>query len=261
MKLSIVTVNFNDVVGLKRTCQSVKSNVLSLSESQCKDFEWIIIDGGSTDGSANVISDYESLLKFSCSESDNGIYDAMNKGIDFSDGDFVLFLNSGDEFYSKNSLSEVLRLCEVEGKVVFWKANIVNEGDTISRRFPSDGVNNDNVLTWLNKNKPHHQAMLFPKIFYKKNYYDSNIRISSDADYKIRAMNYCGTSFYNLILTTFYLGGVSSGKLNWRTYKVRMTDSYLIASKNYAGIKGVIFLMKRSLVHTLKYIRSLVSLR
>lgn len=100
MKLSIVTINFNNVSGLKRTIASVTAQTWH-------EYEWIIIDGGSTDGSRELIESHKDLFAYWCSEPDNGIYNAMNKGVMHSYGQYVCCMNSGDEFYDENTLRDV----------------------------------------------------------------------------------------------------------------------------------------------------------
>ena len=89
IKISIITINYNDKIGLTKTLNSV------ISQSW-QDFEFIVIDGGSTDGGREVIEQYKDKIDYWVSEPDNGIYDAMNKGVLNSSSDFVLFINSGD---------------------------------------------------------------------------------------------------------------------------------------------------------------------
>lgn len=89
MRLSIITVNLNNRDGLQKTIDSVISQTF-------KDFEWIVIDGGSTDGSKELIEQYADHFAYWVSEPDKGIYNAMNKGIKVAKGDYLQFLNSGD---------------------------------------------------------------------------------------------------------------------------------------------------------------------
>ncbi len=92
--ISIITVVFNDKNNIKKTILNVTNQIYS-------NFEYIVIDGGSTDGTAEIIKKYENKIDYWLSEKDNGIYDAMNKGIDLARGDWVNFMNSGDIFYSR----------------------------------------------------------------------------------------------------------------------------------------------------------------
>ena len=87
MKLSIITINYNNCDGLRKTIESVIAQTT-------RDFEYIVIDGGSTDGSVDVIKEYADYIDYWVSEPDKGIYNAMNKGTRAAHGDFLLFLNS-----------------------------------------------------------------------------------------------------------------------------------------------------------------------
>lgn len=105
MKLSIITINFNNKVGLQRTINSVIAQTF-------KNFEWIVIDGGSTDGSKELIEQYSNIFSLWLSEYDDGIYNAMNKGIRAATGEYLLMLNSGDYLYNKTVLHDVVPLLD-----------------------------------------------------------------------------------------------------------------------------------------------------
>ena len=100
MKFSIITVNFNNRDGLLRTIQSVIAQTF-------RDFEFIVIDGGSTDGSADLLKQYDQHITYWVSEKDSGIYNGMNKGIARAKGDYLNFMNSGDCFYDSQVLQRV----------------------------------------------------------------------------------------------------------------------------------------------------------
>lgn len=99
MKLSIITVNLNNAAGLEKTAESIVSQTFT-------DFEWIVIDGGSTDGSVDVIRKYEDRITYWVSEKDSGIYNAMNKGVKVAKGEYLQFLNSGDCLADKNVVAD-----------------------------------------------------------------------------------------------------------------------------------------------------------
>jgi glycosyltransferase involved in cell wall biosynthesis len=100
MKYSIITVNYNNKDGLKKTIESV-------IHQSYRDFEYIIIDGGSTDGSAELLKEYSDKITYWVSEPDKGIYNGMNKGIVKATGDYLNFMNSGDCFYADDVLQHV----------------------------------------------------------------------------------------------------------------------------------------------------------
>ena len=97
MKYSIITVNFNNKEGLRKTIESVIHQTFH-------DFEFIVIDGGSTDGSADVLKEYHTQIDYWVSEPDGGIYQGMNKGIKKATGDYLNFMNSGDCFFAVDVL-------------------------------------------------------------------------------------------------------------------------------------------------------------
>ena len=100
MKLSIVTISYNNLEGLKRTAQSIHSQ-------SYKDYEWIVIDGGSTDGTKEYLTSLAKQPNYWCSEKDDGIYDAQNKGIAKAKGEYVCCMNAGDTFCNANTLKKV----------------------------------------------------------------------------------------------------------------------------------------------------------
>ncbi|WP_291275238.1 glycosyltransferase, partial [Flavobacterium sp.] len=99
--ISVITVNYNNDNGLKKTIESVINQTY-------KNFEFIIIDGGSTDQSSEIIKNYQDKINYWVSEPDKGVYSAMNKGIKVANGDFLIFMNSGDVFINENVLQNVV---------------------------------------------------------------------------------------------------------------------------------------------------------
>lgn len=100
-KISVITVVYNDVLHIRATIESFFSQTW-------KEKEYIVIDGGSTDGTVDIIKEYADQITYWCSEKDKGIYDAMNKGILYASGDWINFLNSGDVFVNNRSIQKVM---------------------------------------------------------------------------------------------------------------------------------------------------------
>lgn len=98
-KISIITINYNDKIGLSKTINSV------LNQSWQK-FEFIVIDGGSNDGGLEVIEQFKDKIDYWVSEPDKGVYNAMNKGIKVAKGEYLIFMNSGDTFYDDQVLEK-----------------------------------------------------------------------------------------------------------------------------------------------------------
>ena len=121
--ISIVTVVYNDIKNIEKT-------ILSVINQSYPYFEYIIIDGNSTDGTIDVINKYAGKLAFMISEPDNGIYDAMNKGLEKASGEWIHFLNSGDVYCNQNVLQDVFHSKNVDdgfvitGDYDYWYKNI-----------------------------------------------------------------------------------------------------------------------------------------
>ena len=112
---SVITVCYNEHKNIKRTLDSVV-------QQTCTDYELIVVDGGSTDGTTDIIRQYADHIAWWCSEPDGGTYNAMNKGVEHAKGEYVIFMNAGDWFYGKNVLETVksagLKTDVIEGYVI-----------------------------------------------------------------------------------------------------------------------------------------------
>ena len=168
-KLSIITINYNNAVGLQKTLESVNNQTFV-------DYEYIIIDGGSTDGSRELIEKQRDKLTYWVSEKDTGIYNAMNKGIKASSGDYLIFLNSGDTLYANTTLEEIFKNNLHNREIIYGSACFLkNEKQTIMQ-FP-EKLN----MSFFMRDMICHQAMLFKKnIFEKHGIYDEKYKLSSD---------------------------------------------------------------------------------
>jgi len=164
MKLSIITVNFNNRDGLQRTIDSV------VCQTWC-DFEWIIIDGGSTDGSKELIEQYQAHFAYWCSEPDKGIYNAMNKGIDKAKGEYLIFMNSGDCFYEADTLKKVAE--------VHPKADIVY-GDFTQGGKKQMPFKKDILLQLYEQTICHQATFIRHRLFEKRRYDEKELKIVSD---------------------------------------------------------------------------------
>lgn len=171
MKLSIITINYNNRDGLKKTIESVIAQTV-------KDFEWVVIDGGSTDGSKELIEEYSNHIDYYVSEPDGGIYNAMNKGIKASHGEYLQFLNSGDFFHAHNTLEIVLPLLADKDIYVGRINSVGKTNDSIEDQsdFSPEGILKKLTFTWL----PHQASFIRKKVFETYGYYREDQRIVSD---------------------------------------------------------------------------------
>lgn len=118
MKITVVTVCYNAVNDIEQTLQSV------LNQSY-PDVEYIVIDGGSTDGTRKVIEKYSSKLAYWCSEPDHGIYDAMNKGIAHATGEYINFMNAGDYFTSDSAIEQIVNALHPDDDIIYGDAIVI----------------------------------------------------------------------------------------------------------------------------------------
>ena len=196
MKLSIITVNYNDAVGLERTINSVISQTFH-------DFEFIIIDGGSTDESVNVIKQYENHIDYWVSEHDGGIYAGMNKGIRQSKGEYLNFMNGGDCFHSSKVLEQIF--------------SINTNADIITGTHAENGAENigkDGIVTMLDLYRCaiDHQASFIRREIAIKHPYDETYRIVSDWKFFIEALilDNCSFFFTDTIVVDVDMKGISN---------------------------------------------------
>ncbi|WP_052657388.1 glycosyltransferase family 2 protein [Thalassospira sp. HJ] len=129
--ISIVTVVYNDVSGLERT-------ILSVINQSSKNYEFIVVDGNSNDGTVDIIKNYAAHIDVIISEPDDGLYDAMNKGIKLSNGKWIYFLNSNDYLLKDTTLSEIENLLDDDFDVVHFNCEVTNNrGEFVHvRKFP-----------------------------------------------------------------------------------------------------------------------------
>lgn len=171
--ISVITVSYNDVSGLEKTIKSVVSQT-------CTDYEYIVIDGGSTDGSQDVIKKYSDDITYWVSEKDRGVYHAMNKGLKHANGEYCIFMNAGDTFVDNNVLSHAAPLlCDAD--LVVGKAYMTRDNEKISTVDPPQRMS---LGFWL-YHSVIHQAAFMRLENLKKRMYDENLRIVSDWKYML----------------------------------------------------------------------------
>lgn len=200
MTFSIITINLNNSVGLKKTAESIVSQ-------SCRDYEWIVIDGGSTDGSMDVINSYFNIIAYSVSEPDQGIYNAMNKGVEASNGDYLIFLNSGDCLYNKDVLADFIKL-KAKGDIVYGNTERVGrDGVHCGEEVPARHLS----LQYLLYKRLNHQSMFFSRQCFANHRYDESFRLLGDMELMIRlAMQGTKFVYWNRFIVKYDVTGVSA---------------------------------------------------
>ena len=199
MLYSIITINFNNCDGLRRTIESVVNQTNA-------DYEYIVIDGGSTDGSVDVIQKYSDRISYWVSEKDDGIYNAMNKGVWHAHGDYCLFLNSGDSFYDKHVLNENL-LSDSKCDIVVGR--LVSDSD--GRELFSPPSYDISMYYFYTSTLPHQASFIKTKLL-KQYPYDESLKIVSDWKFFVDMIiiHQCSVRFVDIKIAKFDMNGVST---------------------------------------------------
>ena len=195
-KLSIITVNLNNAKGLEKTIRSVINQTFA-------DFEYIVIDGGSTDESLEKIKTFSETLTYWVSEKDSGIYEAMNRGIIRATGEYCLFLNSGDYLFSPAILTKVFSLNLWEDII---SGAVITYSDLYPKKyFQSTITESEITLSDLFEGSLNHQATFIKRsLFDRYGLYENKYRIISDWIFTIKTIILNNVSFRYLDLAITY---------------------------------------------------------
>lgn len=206
MLLSIITINYNNCDGLYQTICSVQDQV-----SNTNNFEFIVVDGGSSDGSQNIIEKSSNIITRYVSERDNGIYNAMNKGVKMANGDYVLFLNSGDTLADNDTIDNINQLIShTFDDIIIGSVNTMKDGFFVTKRHT---VTNKITLFNLFLTGIPHQGTLTKRQLLLDNPFDETYRINSDFKFFLQTiiLQNCSVKYIpELIISNYDLGGISS---------------------------------------------------
>ena len=212
MRINIVTINLNNKSGLEKTINSV------LSQTFFDKIDYIIIDGGSTDGSKELIEQRKEKLYFWCSEQDKGIFNAMNKGIDNLNGDYVLFLNSGDFLHSNDVIEKVYG--DLDADIVY--------GDEMMFAYLNQGMVKYTSITpcnkWVSKYPDKldeqffkksalpHQSTFIKTSLHKQHKYDETCIIAGDWKFTREAILKYGATYKHIqmVISDYETTGISA---------------------------------------------------
>lgn len=212
--ITIITINYNNAVGIKKTLQSVKEQTLS-------NYEYIIIDGGSSDGSQEIIGQYSSIISHYVSEKDTGVFNAMNKGIAKAKGDYCLFLNSGDYLANKYVLEKATEyldgtdfisgntICEDnKGNQSFWGAPQILSCYVIIRYALS------------------HQSTFIRTELLKRRPYREDLKIASDWEQELYEIVFHDATYKYLPLTVSIFNDEGMSRTNTKKVKEERSKIY-----------------------------------
>ena len=257
MKLSIVTINRNNAAGLEKT-------LLSVANQTFKEFEYIVVDGASTDNSVEVVKRLESSFHHLrwVSEPDSGIYNAMNKGLRMALGDYIQILNSGDCLAADNVTERMLKALVTEREPSILYGNMVKcfpDGRRlVDKCFAGQEIT---MLGMYSGTLNHDPAYIRRDLFEKYGYYDESLKIVSDWKWYLQAIIYGGEKpkYEDMDVTLFDMTGISENGGQNRSLidqEKRSVLNQLIASpilQDYDNYASDIYLMRRIKRHRLAY--------
>ena len=200
-KVSFITVVFNNRENLEKTIAAIRNQKYTNTEI-------VIIDGGSTDGTLDVVEKSKDIIAYSISEKDNGIYDAMNKGLRAAKGDYVWFMNSGDIPYNDDTLMDVFKTVK-DGDFYYGDTDMVDEtGKSFGNRtlkVPPKALNWKKMIDGMVVS---HQSLIVKRALCDE--YDTNYRFVADIDWAIKLLKKSNKVINtNLTLSKFLIGGYS----------------------------------------------------
>lgn len=272
MKISIVTINYNNAEGLRKTLASVAAQTY-------RDIEHIVIDGGSTDGSVDIIKEYVNQCMMYdvlwVSEKDKGIYDAMNKGVKKATGDYVYILNSGDAIAAPDIVERMMNFLN-DGKINLLLGNIVRvyENKKEYAPLPVKRIKDEktrpidvSMLTFYRGTIPQDAAFVRRELFEKYGYFDDKLKICADWKLYLNmiALGDVVPMHVNIDVVLFDMTGISNANNECRLAERRAYleqvlpasvlkdyDAYHFTIEEYNRLKkyhlwGLVFFMERVL--------------
>jgi glycosyltransferase involved in cell wall biosynthesis len=224
--LSVITIVYNNERDIERTMLSVLSQTY-------QQIEYVVIDGASTDSTLDIIKRYENRIARLISEEDNGIYDAMNKGLKLATGDYVIFMNSGDEFYANNTVEKVFASAD-DADIYYGETEMINDQlQSLGQRRHKAPEN----FTWRSFNygmSVSHQAIYVKMSLIEP--YDPKYKLSADIDWIIRAAKKAKKIVkVDGYVAKYLVGGMSKSK-----HRQSLAERFDIMKRHYGLVPTVL---------------------
>ncbi|MGB1217312.1 MAG: glycosyltransferase [Saprospiraceae bacterium] len=246
--ISIITVVYNDLQGIKRTYES-------LLEYNGLKFEWVVVDGNSNDGTKEFLAETKPPFEYKyISEPDKGLYDAMNKGIALGEEEYLLFLNAGDMISKKNIIKDL----PGHGEIIVFNIETVNHNLEPS---PQRGFKTSTEYLKMYPSVPHQSTLIKRAVFDRIGDYSLDIRYLADYDFFCRAY-VAGVDFYFVPEETFSIfvqDGISS---NLKSASILKNESKRIQKKYFGKInRSWIFeLTLKSFISSIPYSSKIIAI-
>jgi len=225
-KISVITIVFNNAADIERT-------MLSVLEQTYVNIEYIIVDGLSTDGTIDIIKKYEGNLAKLISEKDEGIYDAMNKGLSAATGDYVLFMNSGDEIYAKDTVANVFANAE-DADIYYGETEMIDAlGKSLGQRRHKVPA----YFTWRSFKygmSVSHQAIYVKRTIAEP--FDRRYHLSADTDWILKAAKKAG----KIVNVHQYVAKYLVGGMSKKRHRQSLQERFDIMKRHY-GLVPTLF--------------------
>lgn len=197
-KITVITINYNNLQRLRRTIPSVLSQTFT-------DYEYVVVDGGSTDGSKEYIESQKGIDQW-VSEKDGGIYNAMNKAVGMASGEYCIFMNSGDHFFSSRSLEDAA--AELDGTDYCTGQTVVVDDDYVSLCLPPQQMSS----YFIKGTSLQHQSSFIKTSLLREHPYDETLKIVADWAHFLEwwTKGECSYKALTTIVATYYLDGYSA---------------------------------------------------
>jgi glycosyltransferase involved in cell wall biosynthesis len=232
--ITIITVVFNGQ-------QFIEETILSVKNQKYSNIEYILIDGGSTDGTLDIIRRYESAIKHWVSEEDQGIYDAMNKGIALASGQWINFMNCGDQFATNNVVSDLVKECALDADFLMGDVFIQNGKDS---KIVKVHAHAKYAMPTC------HQAIFYRAKIIKDFLFDTKFKVGGDFNQYVRI-----TSAYSEIRISFFHGiiaNITAGGFSAQNESILQMD-YFNTIRIYNGIfSAYIFILDRRMKYWIR---------
>ena len=210
--VTIITVVFNDKENLEKT-------IFSVANQKFKNFEYIVIDGGSTDGSLEIIQKYNHLIDHWVSEKDEGIYDAMNKGLSLAKGSWVNFMNCGDSFHDSSVLQNVKFDQLTNYTIIYGSAKIFNKKNKFLKILKPLKLNLRNLI-FFGTRIVCHQAVFYNNHF--KFRFPKKYKLKGELYSYFEYLKYGKVKNLDMIICNYKLGGI--GSINYKKNRRELWD-------------------------------------
>jgi glycosyltransferase involved in cell wall biosynthesis len=225
-KLTVITIVFNDVKHIERT-------MLSVLGQTYPNIEYVIVDGLSSDGTLGIIKKYQDKISKLISEKDEGIYDAMNKGLSAATGDYVLFMNSGDEFYANDTVAKVFAAAE-NADIYYGETEMINEeGESLGQRRHKAPQH----FTW--RSFKYGMSISHQAIYIKRSItelFNRQYELSADIDWILNAAKKAKT----IVNTHQYVAKYLVGGMSKKRHRQSLRERFDIMKKYY-GLAPTLF--------------------